>query len=138
KLNENNFQTSLKNINNISFKLSGYNPEYNHSVSRSISWVDYKNISIGHIYSFTFDIPEYRLIDKTKRNIKSNIRSKEEADLYNVYYKTKLPFRPITWQLIFDNEEARKEKFEKDLHKRLDEDLGLKSAVKIKQIETLV
>lgn len=131
---EKRFQSSLANINNLSFKLSGYNPAYKSYASRSTQWADYKNFSIGRIYSFTFDIPLYRIIDNTSRNI----RSEEEADLYNVYYKTQAPFRPFTWQLIFDDEKERREKFVTDLYKRLDNDLGLQSTVKVKETEVLV
>jgi hypothetical protein len=132
---ENEFQTDLKNHDNYSFSVTGFDKNRMSSSSRwSISWVDFVNCSISEIYQLTMGIPDYRMIDLTNRNIRSDSTSNQ----YCVYYKTKVPFAPYTYQMLFDNKEKRHKVFVADMQKRLDKEFGLKSEIIIKTTPTLV
>ncbi len=132
---ENEFQTDLKNHDNYNFTVTGFDKNRTSSSSRfSISWVDYINCSISTIYQLTMGIPDYRIIDLTNRNTRSDSTSNQ----YCVYYKTKVPFAPFIYQMLFDNKEKRHKVFVADIQKRLDKEFGLKSDIIIKTTPTLV
>lgn len=132
---ENEFQRDLKSHDNYSFSVAGFDNNRTHVSSEcSINWVDFVNSSIGWIYQTTMRIPDYRMIDLTNRNIRSDSTSNQ----YCVYYKTKVPFAPFTYQMLFDNKEKRHQVFVADIQKRLDKEFGLISEIKIKTTPTLV
>lgn len=98
------------------------------------NWVDYVNCSIGLIYEFILRMPEYRVVDLTDRNI----RSEKAENKFCVHYKTKTPFAPFMWQVFFDNKEKRRKDFASNFQKLLDKELELKSEIILKNTPTLI
>lgn len=132
---ENEFQIMMQNHNNLNFIVTGFDENRNSSSSRtSINWVNFVNEPIGLIYASTFRIPEYRTIDLTGGNIKSD----NTSNRYCVYFKTKTSFAPYAWQMFFDDKEKRRQIFVADIHKRLDKEFGLKSDIVLRTGPTLI
>lgn len=130
---QNDFQEQLKNFNNLSFQVSGYDESFEPSASYSINFIDFKNLTVQLIYSYAFHIPPYRVNYATDLNL-----NKEDSSKYCVYYKTKSPFAPMLWQMIFDDTEKRRSVFMADCQQKLDGEFGIKSTVIEKEINTLV
>nr|WP_321485073.1 hypothetical protein [uncultured Draconibacterium sp.] len=131
---ENIHQDGIKNVNNLTFQVTNYNENFKSTATWSMNYIDCKNLSIKTIYRIAFNIPKYRIINLTN----SDLNGQSNSDKYCVYYKTKSPFAPMIWQMVVDNREKRAKTFTDDLHKRIDNEFGLRSRVQKKKVTTLV